>query len=243
MANEIMIYGDIGMDWWSGDGITESHVIDGLNALDPKADCHKVRINSPGGRVDTGLAILSLLRSHKESMKASNPGFKLETVVDGYAMSSASIIMMAGDVRTVALGGIVMIHDAWSGTYGNAEQMRKDADRLDKLSVNAANIYAALAAPAEVGQPTRDSAYFRTLMVAETYFIGDESVKCGLTTQQDSGIKANLLADLSPENLKGQYVPRMTQHYQKRTFQRATAHQSVTDLKVAQIRLRQLLLT
>ena len=240
---ELCIYGDIGADWWSGDGITENHVLTGLRDMDKDAAKHVVRINSPGGRVDTGLTILNLLRSHSAQMKAVNPAFQLETVVDGYAMSSASVIFMAGDVRTVALGGVLMIHDAWSGVYGNADEMRKAADRLELLSNNCAQIYATLATPAGKDQPVRDSSYFRTLMQAETYMVGDQGVSHGLATQQDLGTEASMFAEFTPEKLKGHYVSMMTEHYKKRTYNRPTAAKSILDAKAAHQRLQQLLAT
>ena len=125
MSTDLMLYGDIGLDWWSGDGITDEQVHASLQTLDPSASQHTVHINSVGGRVDTGLAIMNLLRAHSAQMQAVNPDFKLKTICEGYAMSIASVIFMAGDIRTVALGGVVMIHEAWNGCYGNAAEMRK----------------------------------------------------------------------------------------------------------------------
>jgi ATP-dependent protease ClpP protease subunit len=235
--NELLLYGDIGYDWWSNDGISEQVVAEGLKQLDPTAASHKIRINSPGGNVDTGLAILSLCRSHTAQMKAINPAFQLETVCDGYAMSSASVVFMSGDIRTISLGGIVMIHDAWSGCYGNAEEMAKMVTVLDKLSQNAANIYATLATPAEKDQPARNSAFFRALMKEETYFIGDEAIACGIATRQDVSVSASLFSELSPEKMKGRYVSLMTQHYQKRTYTKATAAASVINSRLAAQRL------
>lgn len=238
--NSINLYGDIGTDWWTGEGIDEHMVLDGLKGLDTQAAKHQVRINSPGGSVQAGLGILTLLRSHKESMKAINPAFQLETTCDGYAMSSASVIFMAGDIRTICLGGVVMIHDAWCPCYGNAQEMRKTADVLDQLSQNCANIYAALCTPAEKDSAkARDSASFRALMKDETYFIGDEAVNCGLATNQDLGTNAALHASLSPGAIKqqGGWVNVMTRHYQKRTFKAPSAAKSVLDSKLALQRL------
>lgn len=241
MTTDLMLYGDIGADWWSGDGITETMVHDGLCLLDPTASAHNIRINSPGGRVDTGLAIMNQLRSHSAQMKASNPDFKLHTVCDGYAMSIASVIMMAGDVRTVALGGVVMIHDAWSGCYGNATEMRKAAETLDLLSENISDIYATLCTPAVNGTPARDRAYYRDLMKSETYMIGDDCVKKGLATNVDIAVTAALDKALTPEIMQGKYVHLMTAGYKKRTFSRPTAAKSLTDAKLANQRLKMLL--
>lgn len=243
MANEICIYGDIGQVWWAEDGITDIMVVNSLKELDQTSDRHVVRINSLGGRADMGLAIMNVLRSHKDQMKVLNPAFQLETVVDGYAMSAASVIMMAGDVRTIALGGVVMIHDAWTGCYGNAEEMIKSANWLNQLSANISNIYSALCVPAGKDQPARDAAFFREKMQAETYFIGDEAISCGLATQQDTGLTASLSKDLTPENMKGRYVSLMTAGYQRRTFNRATAAKSIADTKSAIARMNSMLAT
>lgn len=237
----IMIYGDIGKDWWTGDGVTEQDVLEGLRGLDPDAPEHEVCINSPGGRVDTGLAILSVLRKHKAQMKAMNPAFKLETINHGYAMSSASVIMMAGDIRTAALGSIGMIHEAWGGQYGNAAEMRKSADRLDLLSDNCANIYATLCTPAETEQPARNQSYYRTLMQAETYFTDQQGIDLGLVTNLDNENSAQLSADLSPEILKGHYVQVMTAGYKHRTYNKPMAKISVLDKEAAHNRLNVLL--
>lgn len=216
MTTEIQLYGDIGDSWWS-DGITAAAVRNELRDLDQSADMHDVRINSMGGDVGEGLTIMNVLRAHSAALKLTNPNFKLRTIVDGYAMSAASTIFMAGDERHVALGGVVMIHDAWSYTGGNAAEMRKIADVLDKLSENAANIYAALCVPAEKGAAARDSAYYRNLMKEETYMTGDEAVNMGLATSVDKGIEAVLFAGFTPETMKGRtergeskYVAAMT---------------------------------
>lgn len=240
MTTEICIYGDIGYSWWEEDGITESTVLDGLKSLDPAAAVHTVHINSCGGNCDTGIAILNILRSHKAQMKAVNADFKLKTINDAYAMSIASVIMMAGDIRVAALGSTTMIHDAWSGCWGNADEMRKAADVMDKMSDNIATIYATLCTPAAKDTPVRDAAYFRNYMKEETYMINDEALKCGLVTEIDTGLIAVAHAALSPEKLKGHYALAMKASAKKRTFSRPTAAKSVTDSKVALQRFTQL---
>jgi ATP-dependent protease ClpP protease subunit len=212
MTDTISLYGDIGDSWW-GDGITAKDVRSSLQELDRSANQHNVRINSMGGDVGEGLTIMNLLRAHAAALRLTNPSFKLQTVVDGYAMSSASVVFMAGDERHIALGGVVMIHEAWNFCGGDADEMRKTADTLDKLSANAADIYSALC----VSSKERTSAYYRDLMKAETYMTGDEAVNMGLATSVDKGIEAVLLANFTPENMKGKdergvskYVAAMT---------------------------------
>lgn len=216
---ELCIYGDIGDSYWF-EGVTANSVRLGLKELDPDVDLQTVRINSPGGLVDEGLAIMNTLRAHKEGMRLLRPNFKLKTVVDGYAMSAGTLPMMAGDERVVALGGVVMIHDAWSYSGGNAAELRKQADNLDTLSQNAATIYATLCVPAAKDAPSRSADYFRGLMKEESYFTGQAVVDCGLATSVDSALEAELFAGLTPERMKGRYVEIMTKRSEKMTFNR-----------------------
>ena len=41
---------------------------------------------------------------------------------------------MAGDERVMNEASLLMIHNAWMYTAGDAEQLRKDADDLDKIT-------------------------------------------------------------------------------------------------------------
>ena len=222
MEDTLYLYGDIGSSYWF-EGITAKDVSLQLKDLDISASKHTIRFNSPGGLVDEGLAMMNVLRVHKTTMKAINPSFELETVCDGYCMSAATCPFMAGDIRTIALGGVFMIHDAWSYAGGDAKLLRKIADDLDKLSENAANIYAALCTPSK----DRTAAFFRNLMTEETYFIGAEAVDVGLATQEDKASEAVLCASLTPENLKGHYVQRMTKDRIKTTYNRPINPQSM----------------
>lgn len=229
---EICLYGDIGDTYWF-EGITANDVRLSLKELDPKAAIHTLRINSTGGRVDEGLAIMNIVRAHKAAMKVSNPDFSLVTVVDGYCMSAATLPMMAGNKREIALGGIVMIHDAWAYSGGNAAELRKQADDLDKLSDNAATIYAQLSVPAAEGAEARDNAYFRKMMAAETYLTGEEAVACGMATCVDKALEASMWKGLTPETMKGHYVEIMTKRPERRTYNRATNTAAMLERKKA----------
>lgn len=209
---QIELYGDIGESWW-GDGISESQVLDGLKSLDPQAKEHTMRINSTGGRADVGITIFNLARSHTAQMRVFNPEFDLITVNDGYAMSSASVIFMAGTKRIMNMGSILMIHDAWNFVYGNAEQLVKEAGYLDKLSGTVADLYAKM-----VGDEKKNADFFRGLMKEESYFTGEDAVTQGLATSYDSGSAAMLVPGLTPEKLKGHYNELMQRRDRQRTM-------------------------
>jgi ATP-dependent protease ClpP protease subunit len=104
-------------------------------ALDAAGDVSRIelRINSGGGSVWDGLAILNTLRSHDAPVTA---------VVDGIAASAASFIAVACDEVVMMPNSRMMIHDALGLCIGQAVDMREYADFLDDTSSNIAEIYA-----------------------------------------------------------------------------------------------------
>lgn len=127
---DIQIYGDItSWDWFDGDvsSYTLSKQIEGL-----ECDNINVYINSYGGEVAEGLAIYNQLKRHKA---------KVKTICDGFACSAASVVFMAGDERVMSSASLLMIHNAWTYTAGNANDLRKQADDLDKITQASINAY------------------------------------------------------------------------------------------------------
>jgi ATP-dependent Clp endopeptidase proteolytic subunit ClpP len=118
---ELKIYGAIG-DWagWLDDYVTASQVYDFL--ADNKDQDVDVYINSGGGVVDDGIAIYNALKRHQG---------KVTIYVDGIAASAASVIAMAGDEVIMYESSMMMVHEPWTMTAGNADGMRKTADVLD----------------------------------------------------------------------------------------------------------------
>lgn len=132
-----------------------------LNALDvDRIDLH---LNSPGGDVFDGIAILNALRDHPA---------RVVSTVDGMAASAASFIAMSGDDIVMNRNSEMMIHDAAGIAVGNSETMKDLAQRLDKVSDNIASIYAERA-----GGTVED---WRTAMRAETWYSAQEAVDAGL---------------------------------------------------------------
>ena len=127
---EVLIYGNIG-DRWNEDGVVASELVRDLSAL--QADTINLRINSYGGSVPDGLAIYNALRRHKAAVNV---------FVDGVAISCASYIAMAGDTITMAKNSQMMIHAPWTFAYGNSNDMREQADILDRYAKAMASAYA-----------------------------------------------------------------------------------------------------
>ncbi|GAA4809588.1 head maturation protease, ClpP-related [Tomitella cavernea] len=161
---EIFIYDVIGSWFRDTDAATIAQQIKDLDA-----DELRVRINSPGGDAFDGIAIFNALRANDA---------RVTVVVDGLAASAASVIAMAGDVIVMGPGSQLMIHEPWLFTEGSAGDLRKDADRLDKLATSITSIYAARAG-GDVDQ-------WRELVADETWFTADEAIDAGLADRVDS---------------------------------------------------------
>ena len=113
---------------------------DGLTSKEVRAKIEKlsgditVRINSPGGVVPEGMSIYNALNDYDGHVTVE---------IDAMAASMGSLVAMAGDVIRAHENSLIMIHDPRNIAIGDAEQLRKDAELLDKISDQMADIYAA----------------------------------------------------------------------------------------------------
>lgn len=143
------------------------HVLAQLRA-DPSAAV-EVRINSPGGSVSDGLAIFNALKPRKCEMH-----------IDGIAASIASLIAMAGTRIYAAENALMMIHDPWCGTEGNATALRRTADLLDKHRDAMVGGYA------RTGLPRPD---LIALLAAETWMTADEALHLGFVDEISESLR------------------------------------------------------
>lgn len=121
-----------------------------------------VAINSPGGDVAAAIAIYNALRQYKGSVTAR---------VDGVAASAATLVMLAADEIVMAERSLLMVHDPWTISTGNAEAMRRTADALEVHATEMVAMYADRTGktPAEV----------EALLAAETWMNAEEAVALG----------------------------------------------------------------
>lgn len=161
---ELLVYEDIGENWWDGSGVTAKNVKQSIDQAGIFTSI-SVRINSPGGDAFEGVAIHNLLRAQKKPVNV---------FVDGIAASAASIIAMAGDNITMGNSAMMMIHNASCACQGYAEDMRKMADVLDKVSASVAKTYIDRA-----GMSAED---VKTMMDAESWLSAQDCIDKGLAT-------------------------------------------------------------
>lgn len=159
----INIYGDITSWPWLESDVSSYTLAKEIEGLD--VDTIHVYINSYGGEVAEGLAIYNSLKRHKA---------KVITYDDGFACSVASVIFMAGDERIMSNASLMMIHNAWTYTAGNANQLRKEADDLETITQASINAYMT-----EVNITEEE---LKELLDAETWLSPQEALEMGFAT-------------------------------------------------------------
>lgn len=177
-APEVYIYDEIG-----GLGIGSGDFLNELRGLQGDLSVH---LNSPGGDVFDGLAIYQALKNRAGSTTVH---------IDGLAASIASVIALGADQVIMAPKASMMIHDGFSAAMGNAADMRKLADLLDKTSDNIASVYA------DKAGGTVD--FWRGRMREETWYSADEALEAGLVDEVEGKAKRPDTFDLSMYNHAG----------------------------------------
>lgn len=169
---EIFIYSDIGYELWE-DKTTAQLFAEELKSLgeNTSIDLH---INSNGGDVFDGQAIHTLIKNHK--------GF-VTAYIDGLAASIATVIAMGADKIVMPKNAMMMIHNAWTGLYGNANDLRKMADDLDHINDTIVNTYLA-----KVKDKT-DETTIRELMNKESWLNAEECFNLGLCDEVSEPVK------------------------------------------------------
>lgn len=149
-------------EWWGG--VAPESFVKAVYAVDKNATIN-LRVNSPGGSVFAARAMEQALRAHKG---------RVVVHIDGLAASAATFIAMSGDEVIMAKGAMFMIHNAWTGMWGNADDLRKEADLLDKIDGTLAETYA--------DKTGKEVAVVTGWMAAETWFTAQEALDAGFAT-------------------------------------------------------------
>lgn len=161
---DLYIYGDITSWPWLESDVSAYLLSKKLEELKDVSEID-VYINSYGGEVAEGLAIYNALKRHKA---------KVVTHCDGFACSISSVIFMAGDERVMSNTSTLMIHNAWSRVSGNANDFRKEADDLEKITQLSVNAY--------MSQVSIPEEKLKTMMDEETWLMPQEALEYGFAT-------------------------------------------------------------
>ncbi|RPQ43921.1 ClpP-like prohead protease/major capsid protein fusion protein, partial [Pseudomonas aeruginosa] len=174
---EILLYDEIGA--W---GITAQQFARELKALGDLS-LISLRVHSPGGDVFEGTAIYNLLKHHPA---------RVEGYVDGLAASMATVVLMSCDVIHIPENAMMMVHRPWGIQGGEADDMRRYADLLEKIEGTMVAAYMA-----KTGKSEED---IKALLKAETWMDGREAVEAGFADQLTEPLAA--AAQLTSKRMK-----------------------------------------
>lgn len=167
----INIFGDIiggEAERWFESEVTPQQIVDELKAAN--GEPIEVNINSNGGDVAGGLAIANALKGYKGEVTCN---------VLGLAASMASVIACAGKRLCMGQGAFLMIHNPWTVTMGNAEDLRKDAATLDKMRDSIVTFYQS--------KSTKTAEELKELMDAETWISREMASDFGFEVEDYEG--------------------------------------------------------
>lgn len=188
-GNELMLYGAIGSYYDELDG---KKIVEQIGAMTGNIT---VRVNSPGGDVFDGIAIMNALKKHGEEKG------KVTVVVEALAASIASVIAIgAADELIMSEGSYLMVHNPWTIAIGNAAEFEQVAGVLRQLAGTLAGIYA------RKSGKTKEE--MQALMDAETWIDSARAIELGFADKAEGEEAASVenfdlsMFDNVPETLR-----------------------------------------
>lgn len=172
-GNELMLYGAIGSYFDELDG---KKVIEQIKSM--KGDI-TVKVNSPGGDVFDGIAIMNALKEHGKEKG------KVTVIVEALAASIASVIAVgAADELIMSEGSYLMIHNPWTFAIGDAAELEQTAGVLRQLAGTLASIYSR--------KTGKDKEEMQAMMDAETWIDAAAALELGFADKADEAETANV---------------------------------------------------
>lgn len=134
-TGEIRIYGDIVDTKVWDDETSPATFQDCLNELGPIKTLN-IRICSNGGSVFAGNAIIDIIYAYK-----NKTGVQVNSYIEGIAASMGSVVAMAADKIYMAENALLMLHKPFTVTAGNATDLQKTVEILQKTEDTIINSY------------------------------------------------------------------------------------------------------
>lgn len=159
------------------DALTAKSFLEDLAAIPDSVKTIRLHVNSPGGDVFAAVNIANALREQRLSKQRT-----IEVTVEGLAASAASVVIMAGNSITMADNALLMVHNPYSLSMGNASELRKTAERLDKIRDSIIATYR--------WQSPLSEDKIAAMMDATTWMDADEAIENGFATKKIKGLKA-----------------------------------------------------
>lgn len=153
-------------DWLEYESCCPADVKNVIAELTDENEELKVIINSPGGDVQAGQEIYSILKDVKNHVTIE---------VQSMAASAASMIAMAGDTVKMSPVALLMIHNASTCTSGDYRDMQHTADVLQ--TVNTAIMQAYIAKTGKTEDELKD------MMDRETWLTANQCLENGFADE------------------------------------------------------------
>lgn len=165
------IFGDIiggEAERWFTAEVSPKEIVDFL--AEANGEPVEININSYGGSVTGGIAICNALKAYKGEVTCN---------VLGIAASMASAIACAGKTLKMGEGSFLMIHNPWTYTSGNAEDLRKDAETLDQMRDSILGFY--------LSKNSKTADEIKGYMDAETWIAAENAAEFGFNVETYTG--------------------------------------------------------
>lgn len=131
---DLLLYGEVVENSCGDENVVCSKsVVKDLLTLENRCDKVRVRINSQGGEVYSGIAIFNALRHAK---------CDIAIYTDGIAASIAGVIAMCGRPHYMSRYSRLMIHSVSGGVYGNKTELARMIEEISSLEETIGQIIA-----------------------------------------------------------------------------------------------------
>lgn len=215
---DVFIYGEITKYAWEEYGEVSSITFKNeLDSLGDGIETINLYINSPGGSVFETMAIIAMLQRHPAEIISH---------VDALAASCASVLPMISKRIIMYNNSMMMIHNAWTYALGNANELRKAADDIERINQSMIQFYLDRAGD------KLDADTLKQLLDAETWLTAEEAMNYGLC---DEIITANNAAAFAFEE-------KFAQQYKNVPQQLLQPQQKAPQMSVEEKELREKIL-
>lgn len=174
-TGEMYIYGDIADEKWYDEDVTPKSIRDALKELGPVKNLD-IHINSYGGSCVAGNAIINILDNYRKKN-----GTSLNVYIEGIAASMGSGIASVGDKVYMASNSLFMVHRPACMTYGNADDLEKTIQVLEKTEDGLIQNY--------MRRFKGSEDELRNLLADETWLSADEAKEWGFVDEVIAGAK------------------------------------------------------
>lgn len=131
-------------------------------------------ISSPGGSVEAGMRIAAMIEGMPQ---------KTTAILNGLVASIATPITLAADKVLARNNSMMMIHNASTFTWGDKNQMRKDANTLEQIDEQLIDAYIARIEKNEKlvdGDEVKTRKMLKKMMDEETWIPAKKALELGL---------------------------------------------------------------